>query len=74
MRLSNSNLDNQYQPRKVKLTPAERRKLFENVGHLLNKLRSCADECDCPLTGAEEETFWTFIHTLPADDQSSIIN
>jgi hypothetical protein len=67
-------LGQQYQGQKWQGTAAEKKALMVNVAHLLNKLRGYADEVECPLTGAEEDTFWQFISTLPLNEQSSVIN
>lgn len=64
----------QFQGKKVKVTAAERRRIMLNAAHLLNKLRDYADEVGVPLKASEEDDFWNFIHLLPLDDQSSVIN
>jgi hypothetical protein len=64
----------QYQPTKFTGTAGEKRSLMVEVAHMLNRLRDVAEENGTPLTGREEEAFWKFISTLPADAQSSVIN
>lgn len=63
-----------YQARKFNGTAADRRKVMEDAGHMLNRLRSVAEEAGQPLTTTEEEAFWNYIHILPLNTQSSIIN
>ncbi len=67
-------MSQQYQGRKWKGTKEERRELMLEVAHMLNRLRSTAEEAEQPLTPREEEAFWAFIGTLPLNDQSSVIN
>ena len=64
----------QYQAKRFTGTTAERKQVLANVAHLLNKLRTVADEAGQPITGQDEDTFWKFISTLPAEVQSSVIN
>jgi hypothetical protein len=67
-------MSQQFEGKKAKVTAAQRREIMRNAAHLLNKLRGYVDELGMELTAAEEEAFWKFIHILPVDDQSSVIN
>lgn len=64
----------QYKAKRFAGTSAERTAVMVDTAHLLNKLRTCADECGVKLTDREEEAFWKFISLLPAAAQSSVIN